>query len=119
MRISGTRLFLLCWAFLSFELQAETLSWEQCVSEASKNNAAVKSAYESWQASSSQINATKSAFLPQVSASFSANYGKNMAIPNSETEDSYNASVQISQNIFNGWADQARVEQSDATAAIA
>lgn len=119
MRISGTSLFLFLTAFLSLELHAETLTWEQCVSEASQNNAAVKSAYQSWQASSSQISATKSVFLPQVSASFSANYGKNMAIPNAQAEDSYNASVQVSQSIFNGWADQARVDQSDATASIA
>ncbi|MBC7531959.1 MAG: TolC family protein [Oligoflexus sp.] len=121
MRITGiySSLFLFLTAFLSFELNAKTLTWEQCVNEASQNNAAVKSAYQSWQASSSQISATKSAFLPQVSASFSANYGKNIALPNSQTEDSYNASVQVSQNIFNGWADQARVDQSDATASIA
>lgn len=121
MRITGiySSLFLFLTAFLSFELNAKTLTWEQCVNEASQNNAAVKSAYQSWQASSSQISATKSAFLPQVSASFSANYGKNIALPNSQAEDSYNASVQVSQNIFNGWADQARVDQSDATASIA
>lgn len=119
MRISGSRFLLCLAAFYSFALRAETLTWEQCVAEASRNNAAVKSAFESWQASTSQVSATKSAFLPTVSASFQANYGKNMAIPGSRTEDSYNASLVVSENIFNGWADQARVEQSDATASIA
>jgi outer membrane protein len=119
MRISGSRFLLCLAAFYSVGLRAETLTWEQSVAEASRNNAAVKSAYESWQASTSQVSATKSAFLPSVSANFQANYGKNMAIPGSRTEDSYNASVVVSENIFNGWADQARVEQTDATASIA
>lgn len=115
-RIGYTLFFLLC---ATRAAQAQTLSWEQSVSEATANNAAIKAAYQSWQASTSTIKATESAYYPQVGASFSANYGRNMAIPGAEAGDSYNASISVSENIFNGWADQARIEQSQANASIA
>lgn len=99
--------------------QAETLSWEQCLSEASSNNAAIKAAQQSWQASTSTIKATRSSFYPQVGANFAANYGRNMAIPGAEASDSYSASLTANENIFNGWADKARMEQSEASASIA
>jgi len=119
MRISKNGLLLGFSLVFSVGLSAETLTWEQCVAEASRNNAAVKSAYESWQASTSRVSAAKGAYLPVVSADFSARYGKNNAIPNSQAEDTYNASISVNENIFNGWADAARIEQNDAEAAIA
>lgn len=98
---------------------AETLTWEQSVGEAAKNNAAIKSAYQSWQASESTIKVNRSPYYPQVGASFSANYGRTMYGIDQEAQDSYAASVTVSENIFNGWADKARVEQAEANASIA
>lgn len=116
---SSVFVFSLIIALGAQRVQAETLSWEQCVAEAAKNNAAIKAAYESWQASKSSIQSTRSAYFPQVGASFAANYGRNMAIPESEPLDSYSASISVSENIFNGYADKARIEQSEANASIA
>ncbi len=119
MRISKSILFLCLSLFLSTALEAEILTWEQCVSEATRGNAAVKSAYEAWKATSSRVQVSKSQFLPLVSADFSARYGRNESVPFAKAGESYNASLNISQNIFNGWADTARVEQSQADVAIA
>ncbi len=112
----GTFLFL-CIG-LSPHLSAETLSWEQSVNEATQNNSAIKSAQQTLEASYSSKRANESSFYPQIGANFSGNYGRNLAIPNSKAGDSYSASLTVSENIFNGWADTARVQQSDANAKI-
>jgi outer membrane protein len=100
-------------------LSAETLTWQQCLNEAAQNNAAIKSAYQGWRSTQSNVRSTESAYFPQVGASFQANYGRNMAIPQSQAGDSYTASISVSENIFNGWADRARIEQSQANSSIA
>ncbi|MBC7659764.1 MAG: TolC family protein [Chitinophagaceae bacterium] len=119
MRKFGMCLILGLSPFVSMALEAQALTWDQCVQETAHNNAAIKAAYQSWQSATSQVSATKSAFLPAVSGSFSVNYGKNTANPAAKADDSYAASLIVSQNILNGWADEARVEQSKATASIA
>ncbi len=117
------RRFALSLGFFTFsltsQLSAETLNWQQSVDEAARNNAAIKSAVQSWQSTRSNVRSNESAYLPQVGASFQANYGRNMAIPQSQAGDSYSASISVSENIFNGWADKARIEQADVNASIA
>ncbi len=112
----GTLLFL-CIG-LSPQLRAETLTWEQSINEAARNNSAIQAAQKTLEASYSTKRASESGFYPQVGASFSGNYGRNMAVPNSKAGDSYAASVTVSENVFNGWADTARVQQNDANAKI-
>ena len=119
MRKTGSGLFLSISLLFSLSVEAETLTWEQCVNEASHNNAAVKSAYESWRATTSNVKVAESAYLPEVKASFEASYGENFAEPNHRLDDRYVANVTVNENILNGWADKAKIDQNQANASIA
>lgn len=117
--MQGIRISLFVLFGLSPSVYAQTLSWEQCVTEAQKNNAAIKSALQSWQASESDIKVSRAPYFPEVDADFSANYGRTMFGIDQNAQDRYVASVTVKENIFNGFADKARVEQAEANSEIA
>lgn len=109
----------LVFSLTAFSLQAAPLSWEQSVSEAANQNAAIKSANENLRATRSNIKVSEAAFYPQVSAGFTAEYGRNSAVPSSRAQDNYSATLNVRESIFSGFADKARVEQADFQSQIA
>lgn len=104
---------------LSTKLYAEKLTWQQAVAEAKSNNSVLKSSNESIRASEAQIRVAQSANLPQLSANFAADYGKNSVDPTNELQDTYSATLSLSQSIFNGWQTDARVRQSRVNVSLA
>ena len=94
---------------ISNALMASTeLSWRQCLEETSNNNYSVKSSKESLKASESSVRASYGSFLPQVNFSLGYNYGENYSSSSTgNSKNNYNATLSISQNIFNGLYDYA------------
>ncbi len=101
---------------------AETLTWAQVMQEAARNNGELKAAVASLRASDESLRGSQSNFYPQVATS--VGYGQSGSLASgsslftgdaSDSKGSYNASLSLSQSIFSGWADQARVDQSKAT----
>jgi outer membrane protein TolC len=108
-------------AMFTFPAQAETLSWEACVQEAWAQNADLRAARANLDASRYQALGAYSGYLPQVSAS--AGYtesrdGVTMGTTTGTTTP-YSASISVTQNLFAGFQDQARVAQAAANYDVA
>jgi outer membrane protein TolC len=109
--------------FSSLQAAPSLLTWQAAVSEASRNNAELKAAQENLQAANANVQVARAGYLPQVSASFTAGVNGSDAsagnfTPSSyadlqaRTQDSYGASIQASETIFDGFATQSRVSQA-------
>lgn len=105
--------------------QAETLTWTASVQEAATNNADLRVARANFAAADYNATAAYSGFYPQVSAGVgysdvtgSAPSSGASTVPTG-SGTTYNASVAVSQNLFAGFQDTARVEQGSASRAVA
>ncbi|NBV06880.1 MAG: TolC family protein [Proteobacteria bacterium] len=110
---------LLFFAQKSFAL--DTLSWQQCVELAAKNNNNLKSAIASERATYYQNNAAASGFLPQATATLSSNRGNNGNASNpslttvqSSITQAYTGSISVTQNLFSGFSDVGKFDQAKA-----
>jgi outer membrane protein len=116
----GVILFALGWR--SLQVQAATdLSWQASIQEVARNNAQMQAAREDVSATQQNVIARKSAFFPQVSASFGYRYGGAESVPGSPAPSTFNDPVgnwttglRVDQSLFSGWADEARVDQAEA-----
>ncbi|MFM6929495.1 MAG: TolC family protein [Bdellovibrio sp.] len=91
----------------------QPLSFQDCLALVKRNNADLQYSEESYKSSQYQIDASKSGYMPQVSASLGyAKSGNNSSIASTSTGDSYTAAITASQNLFNGFADSAKVDQA-------
>jgi outer membrane protein TolC len=79
---------------------AETLTWEDCVKEAAKNNPDLIVAVEGVKQSTSDKQITASALYPQVTSSVGATTGK---AAGAGTKDTYTYGVSGSQLVFDGF----------------
>lgn len=94
---------------------ADSLTWEDGVREAAAHNAEVRAARATFEASSYQRRAAYSGFYPQLSAGVSYNDVSGSAVSSTAGSTSaYSASVSVTQNLFAGFQDQARVGQASA-----
>lgn len=101
---------------------ADTLTWESSVAEAASHNAELRSARSNLDAAGYNVSAARSGYFPQVSAGVGySDTTSNSAVPGSATPGSssytgtaYSASVSVTQNLFSGFQDRARIEQSGA-----
>ncbi len=85
----------------------ETLSWQDCIVEAQKNNPDLIVAQEDINLEKAAKDVTKSGLYPQISASASASTAKTTTTStsgakSSSTSDSYSAGISGSQLIFDG-----------------
>ncbi len=96
---------------------AELLSWEDCLAEASRNNAELRSAQATLESTRALERAAYSGFWPQLSAGISHTDISGNAV--STINPSYNASVIATQNLFAGFQDSAKVEQAGGNRAAA
>ncbi|MFA4875204.1 MAG: TolC family protein [bacterium] len=103
----------------------EKLSWEDCVERTVKQNADIRASREQLESSKDLAKAAYSGFLPQITANANVNRGNSFSfsqlggVPlNVSAGDNTvsSASVSLSQNIFNGFADSSLVEQGIASA---
>jgi outer membrane protein len=107
---------------LMLPVHADTLTFETSVAEAAANNAELRSARSNLDAAGYNTSAAYSGYYPQVSVG--AGYTDtttDSAVPGSATPGSttytgtsYSASVSVTQNLFSGFQDRGRIEQSGA-----
>jgi outer membrane protein len=116
-----TRIFLLLFLSANFARASEVLTWEQCVEMAAMNNSALRSAIAAERSTYYLNNAAIAGFLPQAVATISSNRGTagNSTNPANTTVQNdiiqaYNGSVSITQNVFNGFFDVGKFDQTKA-----
>lgn len=105
---------------------APPLSWERCVAEVTENNAELKAANNNVQSSEYLAHGAYSGFYPQLSGNVAYNYGNtgfssnstNLNSATASATGSYSATLALSQNLFAGFQDQARVEQATANTTV-
>ena len=103
-------------------VHADSLTFEASVAEAAGNNAELRSARSNLDAAGYNTSAAYSGYYPQVSlgagytdtTTDSALSGSTTPGSTTYTGTSYSASVSVTQNLFNGFQDRARVRQSSA-----
>ncbi|HYX34496.1 MAG TPA: TolC family protein [Oligoflexus sp.] len=98
------------------------LTWQAAVTEATRNNAELKAAQQNLDAANTNIQVARSGYLPKISASFTAGINGSDATRSmdpstygdlqSKVNDSYGASIEASETIFDGFATQSRVSQA-------
>ena len=98
----------------------DVLSFQQCVELAKKNNANIQSAEETLQAKGYQVRGTRGSYFPQISANLSyLQTGPSSGTLSPTTLTSNTATLNASQNLFNGFADVAKVTQAQEEVASA
>lgn len=112
------------------EAYAETLSWKQCVEEAARSNPELNSSREGVLSSRYLTKSAHGNFFPQISGNLGYSNGDSFNTPGTLTPSGsilttgtnrsvFSSSLQASQNIFNGFADKAKVGQARANEGIA
>ena len=110
------RVFLfLVGAMLAASAAAQTtVTFDDCVKELIANNPDLYAAREGVNVSRANVLASYSPFLPQVSATGGASRNNQEVDTGYEATTAYNAGIGANQNIFNGFLDIARLNQSRA-----
>jgi outer membrane protein len=129
MRVTATYIkqTILCAALVvSHSLLAEnTVTWEACLKEAGVKNPGIQSYQRSLEKSRATVAGSYSGFLPQLSASAgysvsSSQLGSGSTVsPTTAATGSngqYSGALTVSQNLFNGFADSAKLERNRASA---
>ena len=94
------------------------LSWEACVQEAAASNPELRAARAGLEAAGYTAEGAYSGYLPQLSAG--AGYTDTSGSSASATSDTtYSTSVSLSQNLFAGFQDRARIAQGAANREVA
>lgn len=106
--------FIFTFTFLLFtDVSArEVLSFQQCIDIVTKNNSEIQSVEAVSRSKKHSLRSVQGVYFPQLTASLSyqqAGPGEGVA---PEISHGYIASVNATQNVFNGWADSAKVEQA-------
>jgi outer membrane protein TolC len=122
-------------AELGSDLKAsKKLSWKACIDEVAQNNAEIRSARETWQATEFSKTAARSGFYPQLNGIIGYSYGKGTTVDSSalsgaansvggvsssKNESTYSTSISLNQNLFSGFQDSGKVSQATANARAA
>jgi outer membrane protein TolC len=113
---TGVFVFFLMLLLASASAQAESLTWEQSLAEARDNNPELRAAEFSLQGAEFDERGSYQNFFPQVSGAVSYAHTDADMAGNTGTVsgDSYGLSLNANQNLFNGLADLAKVDQAKA-----
>jgi outer membrane protein TolC len=113
---------------------ADTLSWDEAVSQAARQNPDLLAARAGVASGEASVGGARSGFLPQLSANLGYNYGNssttvfssnpltNTASLSGDSRDahgSYTANASLTQNLFAGFQDRAKLAQARANAEAA
>lgn len=90
------------------------LTWETCIQEAMANNPELRTARANLQAAGFSAAGAYSGYLPELSAGAAYTDTSGSAASTVTSESTYNASVSLSQNLFAGFQDRAKIEQGSA-----
>ncbi|QQR79328.1 MAG: TolC family protein [Deltaproteobacteria bacterium] len=105
---------------------AETLTWKECIQEASRSNPEIKSATQNMKAARFQKDSAFAGFLPKISGNGTYSHGNHSGttlgstgsttsiISSSSGHDLYSISANAQQNIFSGFRDVAKVSEGKA-----
>jgi len=111
------RLILLLMISLALPAWAGTstvLTWEACVQEAAANNPELRAARANLEAAGFSATGAYSGYLPQLSAGAGYTDTSGSAASTTTSDTTYNASVSLSQNLFAGFQDRAKIAQGAA-----
>lgn len=94
---------------------AEKVTFNQAIDLAVKNNLEVQASYEAYKSSQYDKKSTRSSFFPKISASLSYDKSNIETVTSgtSLTNDGYTGSLNLSQNLFNGFSDYASLKIAD------
>ncbi len=91
--------------------QAKNISWAEAVDLAQKNSLDLQAAELTFESTEALETAAESGFYPRVFGSLT---GNRSGSKNADAADSYGAQLNLTQNIFAGWADLNRAHQASA-----
>jgi outer membrane protein len=111
-------------SFSSTDAAPNLLTWQAAVTEASRNNAELKAAQENLKSAQASVQVARAGYLPQISASFTAGVNgrdgnerdstpANFQELQARTTNSFGASIEARETIFDGFATQSRVSQAE------
>lgn len=89
---------------------ARVLTWQECVDMVAESNADLKAANETYKATAETEGVVRGPFLPQVAA-IAAGKQEN-DIDTGLSSKSYNARLELSQNLFSGFTDVSKYRQA-------
>ena len=95
------------------------LSWEACVQEAAAGNPELRAARASLEAAGYTAEGAYSGYLPQLSAGAGYTDTSGSAVSTTTSDTTYSTSVSLSQNLFAGFQDRAKVAQGAANREVA
>ncbi|MBI3778008.1 MAG: TolC family protein [Gammaproteobacteria bacterium] len=93
---------------------ATVLNWEACVEEAAANNPDLRAARASLEAAGFSAEGAYSGYLPQLSAGAAYTDTSGSAAATTTSDTTYSTTVSLSQNLFAGFQDRAKVAQGAA-----
>lgn len=91
-----------------------SLSWNECVERAIRNNADLKSAIATKESLHAQVGVSRGGFFPQINGNLG--YDKSNAGVFSNTSSQYSATLSGKQNLFAGFQDLGKLNQALANA---
>nr|BDT27874.1 TolC family protein [Bacteriovorax sp. HI3] len=112
--VRKSHLLVLTLSFSSALFAEQKLTFEDSIALAVKSNLEVQASYEALKASQADKKSTRSAFFPKVSASLSYEKANSETKSGaSSTTDAYSGSLNLTQNLFNGFQDSASLKIAD------
>lgn len=106
-------------ALSSKALAQDVLSFNQCVELVKQNNADIRSSEESLQATRFQINSSQGSYFPQLTGNLGyLQSGPDYSGNGTAAGSSYTATLNATQNLFNGFADVAKVDLAKAQSRV-
>ena len=105
---------LLGWALAAWAGPPTVLDWQSCVQEAAANNSGLRTARANLNAAAYSAKGAYSGYLPQLSAGASYDDISGNIVNTNASQATYNTSVSLTQNLFAGYQDQAKVAQGAA-----
>lgn len=107
----------LIFLFTTISLKAEAhelLSFNQCIELVKRNNADIQSSGENLQSSLYQIDSIRGSYYPQLTGNIGYLQSGPTSLAGSATGNTYSASLNATQNLFNGYSDTSKVAQAHA-----
>lgn len=98
---------------------ATVLSWEVCVQETAANNPELRAARASLEAAGYTAEGAYSGYLPQLSAGAGYTDTSGSTASTTTSDTTYSTSVSLSQNLFAGFQDRAKIAQGAANREVA
>lgn len=91
---------------------AAPLTWDDCLKLTRENNPSLKAATAAYEQASALKSSAFGNYFPQISVNVGGTHSFTEVSGVATSTDSFNATANLTQNLFNGFADQGRYEQA-------